>query len=77
MRAKHLPLLSLLMAIVMPFLFGIDLIAFDIRPASQVVETYWAKLFGDFLGCFFVIGIVLLLIKAFRALYSGSHSSGN
>ncbi len=68
LRAKHLPLLSLLMAVAMPFLFSVDLIAFDIRPASQVIGTYWAMLLGDFLGCFFVIAVVLLLIKAYRTV---------
>lgn len=74
LRPQHLPLLSLLMAIVMPFLFGVDLVAFDIRPANGVIAGYWGKLLGDFLGCLFVIAFVLLLIRAYRAVPSASGS---
>jgi len=75
LRARHLPLLSLLMAIVMPFLFGIDLIVFDIRPASEVAMTYWGKLLGDFLGCFLVLALGLLLVRSYRKFRSASRSS--
>ena len=77
LRAKHLPLLSLMMAIAMPFMFNAAQVVFGYRPVSEVTSNFWPMLLGDFLGCFIVIAVVLLLIKAFRALYSGSHSSGN
>ena len=74
LRGIHLPLLSLLMAIVMPILFGADLIAFDIRTPTDVVSTYWATLLGDFLGCFSVMAFVLLLVRAFRTRLSKTNS---
>lgn len=76
LRPRHLPLLSLLMAVVMPLLFGFDLVAFDIRPASEVAMTYWAMLLGDFLGCFLVVAVVLLLFRAYRTLQPASDNSG-
>ena len=63
------------MAIVMPFLFGIDLIAFDIRPASEVVMTYWGMLLGDFLGCFLVLASVLVVFRSYRTFRSASRSN--
>lgn len=76
LRPRHLPLLSLLMAVVMPLLFGFDLVAFDIRPASEVAMTYWAMLLGDFLGCFLVVAVVLLLFRVYRTLQPASDNSG-
>lgn len=77
LRTKHLPLLSLMMAVAMPFMFNAELIVFGRRAFSEAASDFLAMLLGDFLGCFIMIAAVLLLIKAFHALYSGSHSSGN
>lgn len=71
-RARHLPLLSLKMAIALPLLFSLALVVFDGRPVSEVEANFWAMLLGDFLGCFLFIAAVLLLIRAYRRLSSRS-----
>jgi hypothetical protein len=71
-RAKHLPLLSLKMAIALPLLFSFALVVFQGRPVSKVETNFWAMLLGDFLGCFIFIAAVLLLIRAYRRFSSGS-----
>lgn len=68
LRPKHLPLLSLMMAMAMPFMFNVAQVVFDYRSLSEAASNYWAMLLGDFLGCFIVIAAVLLLVKAYRSL---------
>lgn len=75
LRTKHLPLLSLMMAIAMPFMFNAVQVAFGYRPVSEAASNFWPMLLGDFLGCFIVITVVLLLIKAYRALSQAQKSS--
>ena len=75
LRPKHLPLLSLMMAIAMPFMFNAVQVAFGYRPVSEAASKFWPMLLGDFLGCFILITVVLLLIKAYRALSQAQKSS--
>ena len=66
LKPIHLPILALAASIATPLAFNFQFLLAGREPSGLFLTNFTAMAFGDFAGCFLVIGSARLLIAAYR-----------
>ena len=66
LKPIHLPVLALAVSLATPLAFNIQFLLAGRKPQELFLTNFSAMAFGDFVGCLLVVGIVRLLIVAYR-----------